>query len=88
MPAHTGEVRGVGLLIGVELVKDRATKEPARSLAKRVLLRCLRAGLMLGTSWDWNTLIIMPPLTLDEPTMSEGLSILETVLKRVARGGE
>ena len=61
LPAHTGEVRGKGLLIGVELVKDRATKEPYPQLAKRIVLRCLRAGLMVGSSWDWTTLIIMPP---------------------------
>ncbi len=84
LPAHTGEVRGMGLLIGIELVKNQTTKEPAVQLAKRVVLRCLRAGLMVGTSWDWNTLIIMPPLTLDEATMGEALGVLETVLKRVA----
>lgn len=87
LPAHTGEVRGMGLLIGIELVKDRATKEPAPNLAKRITLRALRAGLMIGTSWDWTTLIVMPPLTLDDATMSEALGILEGVLKKVARAG-
>lgn len=85
LPVNTGDVRGMGLLIGVELVKDRATKEPAVNLAKRIILRCLRAGLMIGSSWDWHTLIILPPLTLDEATMNEALSALEGVLKRVSR---
>lgn len=86
LPANTGDVRGKGLLIGVEVVKDRATREPATNLVKRIALRCLRAGLMIGTSWDWNTLIVMPPLTLDEATMNEALGILEAALKRIARG--
>lgn len=84
LPAHTGDVRGKGLLIGVELVKNRTTKEPAVSLVKRVLLRCLRAGLMVGTSWDWNTLILMPPLTLTDSVLDEALGIIELVLKRSA----
>lgn len=88
LPAHTGEVRGKGLMIGIELVEDRASKKPAPRLAKRVLLRCLRGGLMLGTSWDWHTLIVMPPLILDEPTMDSALDIFESALKRVARGSE
>ncbi len=85
IPAHVGEIRGRGLLIGIELVTDQTTKEPARQLAKRIIVRCLRNGLMLGTSWDWNTLIIMPPLILDDSTMDEALNILETSLKQIPR---
>lgn len=88
LPGHTGEVRGAGLLIGIELVKDRATKEPAPNLTKRIALRCFRAGLMVGTSWDWGTLLVMPPLVLDGATMDEAVGIFESVLKRVGRGGE
>ena len=81
LPGATGEVRGKGLLIGIELVKDRKTKEPAPGLAKRIALRCARNGLMLGTSWDWHTLIVMPPLTMDDATMREAMDILEAVLR-------
>jgi len=88
MPGHVGEVRGKGLLIGVELVTDQATRTPALQLAKRVLLRCLRGGLMLGTSWDWHTLMFLPPLILDDDAMNEGLDILETALKRVVGTSE
>ncbi|HEV3383927.1 MAG TPA: aspartate aminotransferase family protein [Gemmata sp.] len=85
LPARTGDVRGKGLLIGIELVKDQSTKEPARSLVKRVVLQCLRGGLMIGTSWDWQCLIIMPPLTLDEATMAKAMNVLEDALKRITR---
>jgi 4-aminobutyrate aminotransferase/(S)-3-amino-2-methylpropionate transaminase len=88
LPAHTGQVRGKGLLIGIELVKDCATKQPAPRLAKRLALLCMRGGLMIGSSWDWRVLIIMPPLILDEATMNEALDILESALKRIAHGTE
>jgi 4-aminobutyrate aminotransferase-like enzyme len=88
LPAHVGEVRGKGLLIGVELVADRATKEPAPHLAKRIAMRCLRGGLMVGTSWDWRALIFAPPLILDEATAEEALGILEAALRRVARAAD
>lgn len=81
LPGQCGEVRGKGLLIAVELVKDRASKEPAVRLAKKLWLRCLRNGLMLGASWDWHCLIFMPPLTLDDATLSEALDALEAALK-------
>jgi len=81
LPGHCGEVRGKGMLIGVELVKDLQTKEPAPNLAKRIVLRCFRGGLLLGASWDWHSLIVMPPLTLDDPTMGEAMEILETALR-------
>lgn len=88
LPCHTGEVRGMGLMIGIELVRDLTTKEPAPRLAKRILLRCLRGGLMIGTSWDWHCLIIMPPLILDDATLDAAMDIFETALKRSARGGD
>jgi 4-aminobutyrate aminotransferase-like enzyme len=84
LPGHLGEVRGKGLLIGVELVTDHETKQPAPKLAQRIALRAFRSGLMLAGSWDWTTLIIAPPLTQDEPTLDEATGILETALRQVA----
>jgi len=89
LPGRTGEIRGLGLLIGIELVRDSQTREPAPGLTKRIALRALRAGLMLGTSWDWRTLILMPPLILDEATMHRALDIFESVLHAcVSKRGE
>ena len=84
LPDRTGDIRGKGLLIGIELVKDRQTREPATTLTKRIALRALRAGLLLGTSWDWQTLILMPPLTLSDAEMQRALDILEGALKACA----
>lgn len=85
LPKHTGEVRGKGLMIGVELVKDRTTKKPHPSLLKRLALLTLRRGLMIGTSWDWHTLILMPPLNVGDDELNEALRILDDCLQRLNR---
>jgi alanine-glyoxylate transaminase/(R)-3-amino-2-methylpropionate-pyruvate transaminase len=64
-----GEVRGLGLMLGVELVKDRQTKEPAATEAADVLERCKERGLLLGKGGLLgNVLRIKPPmcLTIDD----------------------
>jgi 4-aminobutyrate aminotransferase-like enzyme len=85
MPGHFGDVRGKGLLAGIEFVTDQATRAPAPNLAKRVALRCFRNGLMLAGSWDWHSIIITPPLVLDDATLDEAMGILETSLKEVSK---
>ena len=64
-----GEVRGLGLMLGIELVKDRQTKEPAATEAADVLERCKDRGLLLGKGGLFgNVLRIKPPmcLTIDD----------------------
>lgn len=77
-----GDVRGKGLVVGVELVKDRNSKEPATQLRDKVLKSAFENGLLLlgcGSS----TLRFMPALTIDEDTVDEGLAIFEGVLSEV-----
>ncbi|HLB00425.1 MAG TPA: aspartate aminotransferase family protein [Bacteroidota bacterium] len=78
-----GEVRGRGLLIGVELVKDRATKEKlGRETCKLIFHECLKRGLItMGYNPD---IRINPPLVTDEATAEEGLSIMDEVFAHVA----
>lgn len=60
-----GEVRGLGLMLGVELVRDRQTKEPASAEAARLLELCKERGLLLGKGGLFgNTLRIKPPMCL------------------------
>jgi alanine-glyoxylate transaminase/(R)-3-amino-2-methylpropionate-pyruvate transaminase len=64
-----GEVRGLGLMLGVELVRDRATKEPARNETAEVLELCKQRGLLLGKGGLYgNVLRVKPPLciTIDD----------------------
>jgi 4-aminobutyrate aminotransferase/(S)-3-amino-2-methylpropionate transaminase len=87
---YIGDVRGRGLLLGVEMVSDRTTKKPLEKKWTRQLFdECLRRGLV---SMCYSSAIrINPPLTIDEPTALEGLEILdeamETVFSRVRAAG-
>lgn len=74
-----GDIRGKGLMIGVELVKDRDTREPNRDLVKRILQRCFEKGLLL-LSCGVSTIRFMPPLVVNEAEVDEALRIFEEVL--------
>ncbi len=71
-----GDVRGRGLLLGIELVQDRATKAPASAAAERVLYRALSRGLSFKTTMG-NVLTLTPPLVVTERQMDAALDILE-----------
>ena len=75
---HTviGDVRGLGLLIGMELVKDRQTRERAVDLAEEVLYRALSKGLSFKLSMG-NIITLSPPLNLTREQMDEALEILD-----------
>lgn len=74
-----GDVRGKGLLLGLELVKDRKTKElVGRDVTKALFQECLRRGLV---AMSYSPVIrINPPLTIDEDTALAGLEILDEAL--------
>jgi 4-aminobutyrate aminotransferase / (S)-3-amino-2-methylpropionate transaminase / 5-aminovalerate transaminase len=81
-----GHVRGAGLLLGVELVKDRKTKEPLdAAVTQRIFQECLRRGL-LAMSYA-SSLRIQPALTIDEAAAREGVAILEEAFDAVEREG-
>ncbi len=79
-----GDVRGRGLLMGVELVRDRGTREPAHEVAERILYRALDRGLSFKTSMG-NVLTLTPPLVTTAEDMDRALAILEECL--AAEGG-
>jgi alanine-glyoxylate transaminase / (R)-3-amino-2-methylpropionate-pyruvate transaminase len=60
-----GDVRGMGLMLGVELVRDRTTKEPASTETVKLLELCKERGLLIGKGGLYgNTLRIKPPMCL------------------------
>jgi alanine-glyoxylate transaminase/(R)-3-amino-2-methylpropionate-pyruvate transaminase len=68
--ALIGDVRGMGLLQGVELVANRETKEPATDVTKRVVERVKGLGLLVGKSGGyWNTIRLAPPMCVREPDL-------------------
>lgn len=78
-----GDIRGKGLLWGVELVKDRATREKALSEAEKVMYACLEAGLSFKVS-QGNVLQLSPPLIITREELERALAILETALAQVS----
>jgi len=74
-----GDVRGIGLLWGIELVKDRATKEKATDEAEKVMYACLKKGLSFKVSAG-NVLQLSPVLTISREELKEALRILEESL--------
>ena len=75
---EVGDVRGLGPMLAVELVSDRASKAPASELAGRVLAEAFDRGLLLlGAGIYSNVVRFLPPLTLTDDELSEGLEILE-----------
>jgi len=78
--ACIGDVRGRGLMVGVEFVKDRATREPYPELIDRITERAFRKGLLL-LGCGKSTFRLAPPLVLDEYDVDTGLGILEECLR-------
>ena len=72
-------------MIGVELVKDQITKEPAHFLGKKIVLACRNNGLIIGAAWNWNVLVFLPPLILTKDEADRGLNILEDTLKGITK---
>ncbi len=74
-----GDVRGKGLMIGVEFVKDRETKEPAADVTERVVDLAFERGL-LTLSCGKSVIRIAPPLSISKSEVDEGLGVFEEAL--------
>ena len=74
-----GDVRGRGLMIGVELVRNRRTKEPAERQRDHVVQETFRRGLLL-LPCGRNVIRISPPLSITREEVDQGLAVLEEVL--------
>jgi alanine-glyoxylate transaminase/(R)-3-amino-2-methylpropionate-pyruvate transaminase len=80
-----GDVRGKGLLMGVELVKDRASKEPARAECAQVLEACRDLGLLLGKGGLWGqTIRLAPPMCITQADARFLLDALDAALSTLA----
>ncbi len=79
--ARVGDVRGRGLMLGVELVRDRETREPDGELGDAVIARCADAGLLLLTCGPAHNIVRwLAPLDVTAAEIDEGLGIFERVL--------
>ncbi len=71
-----GDVRGIGLMLGVELVRDRATKERATDETERVMYEALNRGMSFKLTMG-NILTLTPPLTITREQMDQALDVLD-----------
>jgi 4-aminobutyrate aminotransferase len=78
-----GEVRGKGLMIGVELVENKEDKKPASEKARQVMVRSWKRGVAIVTC-GVSTLRLSPPLTMQREMLDAGLDIVEDSINEVA----
>jgi len=79
-----GDVRGLGAMVGMELVKDRKTKEPAADLTHRIADEALRNGAIFPTAGlHGNVIRVLVPLVIPNEQIDEGMEILDGAFKRV-----
>jgi 4-aminobutyrate aminotransferase/(S)-3-amino-2-methylpropionate transaminase len=82
-----GDVRGLGLMIGIELVKDLRTKQPATEEMKAIAELCRKEGVLLLYGGPLqNVLRLLPPLTIEEDEFNAALDVLEMAVRRIADG--
>jgi 4-aminobutyrate aminotransferase / (S)-3-amino-2-methylpropionate transaminase / 5-aminovalerate transaminase len=77
-----GEVRGLGPMVGVELVTDKETKEPAKKEAAAVVGRCLEGGVLLLKAGTYDNVVrLLAPLVISEEQLARGLDVLVDALE-------
>lgn len=82
-----GDIRGLGMILGVELVTDRASKRPNSRDAAKIVYRAWELGLILFYAGNWgNVLEITPPLILDRAQIDAGVAILAQAFEDVVAG--
>jgi len=80
-----GEVRGLGPMLGLELVKDRKTKKPATEEAAALIKSCYEKGLIIMSCGTYGNVIrTLMPLVITDEQLERGLSILEESLEEVS----
>jgi 4-aminobutyrate aminotransferase/(S)-3-amino-2-methylpropionate transaminase len=77
--AAIGDVRGMGPMLGIEIVKDRATKEPDKEATQKVALHCYERGVVVLTAGTYGNVIrLAMPLVIEDSVLDEGLAVMES----------
>jgi 4-aminobutyrate aminotransferase-like enzyme len=80
-----GDVRGSGLFLGLELVRDRRSRDPATEEASAVVNHMCKAGVLVGTEGRWhNVLKIRPPMPFDLANADELVAALSAAVREIA----
>ena len=80
-----GDARGKGLVIGLEFVRERQTKEPAADLTMEIIRRMCQAGVVCGRVGIYGNVIrVAPPLVITMEQADESIDTLDKVLAQLA----
>jgi 4-aminobutyrate aminotransferase/(S)-3-amino-2-methylpropionate transaminase len=80
-----GDVRGLGAMIGMELVSDRVTRAPDKALTGRLLGAALARGVVLLSAGTYGNVVrVLAPLTIEDPVLEEGLAAMGDAIEEVA----
>ncbi len=83
-----GDVRGLGAMVGVELVRDRRSREPAPEETKRVQVEALKRGVIFPTAGVYGNVVrFLVPLTVTDDALFEGIEVLGEALAAATGGG-
>ena len=85
--ASIGQVRGMGLMIGVEFVKDQKTRQPDEDLRDSIIHLAFQNGLLL-LGCGKSTIRISPPLSINQAEIDQGLAIFEDVISQAEQPKE
>lgn len=81
-----GDVRGLGAMVGIELVKDRATKEPASEETTAVVKECLANRVIIAKAGLYGNVIrMLIPLVIKEDELKQGFDVIEQAIAKVSR---
>ena len=79
---NVGEIRGIGLMIGLELVRDRQTRDPVPEIAGRVVVEALKRGvIVLSGGVDGNVISLSPPLSIRREQFHHALDVVTGILR-------
>jgi 4-aminobutyrate aminotransferase/(S)-3-amino-2-methylpropionate transaminase len=84
---QVGDVRGLGAMVAIELVTDRATKAPAKDLTARLQAEALKRGVVLLSAGTLSNVIrVLVPLTVQDEVLEEGLGVMEEAFQAAVGG--
>ncbi len=84
--AIVGDVRGIGAMIAIELVKDRMTKEPATEETAAIVKECLKQGVIIAKAGLYGNVIrMLIPLVISETELREGFDAIESAIAKVSK---
>ncbi len=76
-----GDARGIGLMLAIEIVRDKGTKQPAPDIREKILMESFANGLLMLPAGE-STIRIIPPLTIPDHSLTKGLDILERAISK------